>query len=255
MKSRNHPAVNSGGKYAVRLFALGSWRKVLVDDTLPIAEKSQETLGEGCLLLQTTRKGELWSMILHKALLKLSSLYQPFFYFTDLCRFPNAVEQASLFFHFLTGWTPELYPTASLTWEVLYSHIQNVDIVCSATNYTKPDHSLEEASSQESKPTKIAIIMDVFLPAEQSRVLLVKSYPEEPDPSEEFQLYGLEQQLDSEGLLSMVQKGQAFLITFEDFLSQYSHLRLYHNAENKFPFTMCINSADILALEQPFFCK
>lgn len=56
------------GKYIVRLYFLGTWRRIVVDDMIPV---NKEKLP---LLPRTNNNFELWPMILSKALLKLCSL-------------------------------------------------------------------------------------------------------------------------------------------------------------------------------------
>ncbi|XP_075220137.1 androglobin-like isoform X2 [Lycorma delicatula] len=59
------PEYNNYGKYIVRLFFLGKWRQVTVDDFMPLDE-------EGRVLLPVTRDPkELWLPILTKAVLKV----------------------------------------------------------------------------------------------------------------------------------------------------------------------------------------
>ncbi|CAF4834291.1 unnamed protein product, partial [Rotaria socialis] len=59
---------NPSGKYVVRLFFLGAWRKIIIDDTIPFDSENR------CLLPQTSLPHELWPMLLSKALLKIISL-------------------------------------------------------------------------------------------------------------------------------------------------------------------------------------
>ncbi len=78
------PAYNPHGKYVVRLYFLvsfhlfhcffafiensnskGCWRKIVIDDLIPVDDKGM------ILLPQTTINGELWSILLTKALLKV----------------------------------------------------------------------------------------------------------------------------------------------------------------------------------------
>ena len=62
------PAYNPYGKYVVRLYFMGTWRKIIIDDLMPVDEK-------GILLMpQTSISGEIWPLLLTKALLKIISL-------------------------------------------------------------------------------------------------------------------------------------------------------------------------------------
>lgn len=58
-----HPVYNPHGKYAVKLFVDGAYRKVLVDDALPV-----DQLGRP--ILSVTARKELWPAILAKAVFK-----------------------------------------------------------------------------------------------------------------------------------------------------------------------------------------
>ncbi|KAI4503699.1 hypothetical protein M0802_001102 [Mischocyttarus mexicanus] len=64
----HHPIVNPNGKYIVRLHFLGCWRRIVVDDFIPIDK-------DGNPLLPTADNHfELWPILLAKGLLKIASL-------------------------------------------------------------------------------------------------------------------------------------------------------------------------------------
>jgi hypothetical protein len=59
------PVYNPHGKYVVRLYFMGTWRKIVIDDLVPVDEQNRPLLPQTCL------PGELWPMLLAKALLKV----------------------------------------------------------------------------------------------------------------------------------------------------------------------------------------
>lgn len=103
------PQFNPNGKYICRLFYMGCWRKVTIDDSVPYNAEMQ-------LLLPTSGyKNELWPMLLTKALLKVASVNY---------RQGNSNEMELNEFsviHCLTGWIPEITPLYPIpeTWECL----------------------------------------------------------------------------------------------------------------------------------------
>lgn len=62
------PCYNPGGKYAVKLFVCGLWRKVLVDDRVPINASGSVTI------VSSREHRELWPLILAKAAYKVAYL-------------------------------------------------------------------------------------------------------------------------------------------------------------------------------------
>ena len=92
--SQRSPLVNESGKYLVKLFINGVYRKVVVDDRLP-CRRYPGSPGAQLLCSQSTEKNELWVSIIEKAFLKVHGGYQ----------FVGSNSGKDLYA--LTGWIPE----------------------------------------------------------------------------------------------------------------------------------------------------
>eukprot|EP00397_Hematodinium_sp_SG-2012_P020662 GEMP01021303.1.p1 GENE.GEMP01021303.1~~GEMP01021303.1.p1 ORF type:complete len:775 (+),score=122.08 GEMP01021303.1:256-2580(+) len=98
------PLVNGKGKYVVRLFVNGIWRKVVVDDLFPVDNRNS-------VLTSLSKNGDMWVSIYEKAFLKVHGGYH----------FPGSITSYDIYA--LTGWPPEeihlaLTPQANL-WNIL----------------------------------------------------------------------------------------------------------------------------------------
>ncbi|XP_038661066.1 androglobin isoform X2 [Scyliorhinus canicula] len=103
---------NSYGKYVVRLYWMGCWRKITVDDTMPFDRN------DNLLLPTTTCYGELWPMLLSKALIKIASVDMNMAGKKELGEFTVL--------HVLTGWHPEIIPLQSEQSERIWSFLKTM---------------------------------------------------------------------------------------------------------------------------------
>lgn len=67
--SKSQPVRAASGKYHVKCFVMGDWRRVTVDDRIPVDVF-------GAPLLVGSTPSQLWPLILSKAVIKLMALCQ-----------------------------------------------------------------------------------------------------------------------------------------------------------------------------------
>ena len=100
-QNKGSPILSSNGKYAVRLFWMNSWRRITIDDLLPV------DLDGRLLLPSSNNPCEIWPALLSKAILKVASLD----YNSPSCR--GDFGEASIVY-MLTGWYPQRISTQEL---------------------------------------------------------------------------------------------------------------------------------------------
>eukprot|EP00118_Oscarella_pearsei_P014950 m.131375 g.131375 ORF g.131375 m.131375 type:complete len:567 (+) comp38042_c0_seq23:4956-6656(+) len=146
-KGQTLPYYNLGGKYCIKLFWMGVWRKVFIDDYLPFDS-------EGNLLLPVSRPNELWLPLLTKAFFKVAALD----FDSDL----NCMTEFGdcSFVHVLTGWVCEPIPIRSghkdPMWKLIKAHLPRWTPPSEEENLEKPDPEPPVPAAKDKKQSKTA---------------------------------------------------------------------------------------------------
>ena len=132
----HRPLVNPHGKYVIKLYWVGKWRKVVIDDSIPCDVNGTP------LLITSSNSNEIWPLILSKALLKLSAM--------SLSPRNREIPEFNIITA-LTGWIHEvLSGSCNSTWELL-NHYLPIFAPYSNSNTTAEDGKSKDKKDKKKK--------------------------------------------------------------------------------------------------------